>query len=159
MQPVFIFSGEPEPDLAAPAARVGRIDFITGEVFPKHDRAQLAGVSHIIAINELPADAHTLLVGEAAPFYLAGRITYQTTWDRGPLSHLMREYPQDAAQWLRALREEGFTHLFIDDAMLERWERAGWNDPLITAERITSAADQFAQRVQVTPTGVLYQLK
>jgi len=159
MVPVFIFAGEPQSNMAAPAARVGRIDFITGEAFAKHDREQLAGVSHVIAINNLPSDAHTLLIGEASPFYLAGHITYQTTWDRGPMSHVMREYPDNPQQWIAALREQGFTHLFVNSAMLERWERAGWNDPLITAARVSSAAEQFAVRVQVTPAGNLYRLK
>jgi hypothetical protein len=158
-QPMLVIANEPWPDDPAPAARVGRIDLVTGDAFSHADRAQLAGVSHIIAINELPQDARILLVGESAPFYLRGNISYQTTWDRGPMSHVMREFPDDPRAWFEQLRGQGFTHLFINASMLERWERAGWNDPLITAKRITSATEAHAERVQVTPSGVLYRLK
>ena len=157
-QPLLIFAREPWPSEPAPAARVGRIDLVTGEAFSPTERAELAALSHVIALRELPASAHTLLIGEAAPFYLTGNITYQTTWDRGPMSRIMRDHPDNPSAWRESLNAQGFTHLFVNAPMLARWERAGWNDPLITADRILNFADQFATRVQVTPNGILYEL-
>jgi hypothetical protein len=84
--------------------------------------------------------SRVLLVGEAAPLYFrVDRISYQTTWDRGVLSAIMRDFPNDAARWRIELRRLGFTHVLIDPSMLQRWERAGWNDPLLTAERMMGA--------------------
>ncbi len=157
--PVAIFAFEPRLNDAAPASRVGRIDYFTGSALSREQRAELAGVSHILAINLLPPDSLTLLIGEAAPFYLDRPVIYQTTWDRGPLSRILRDHPDDPAAWRAALKSLGLTHLFVNEDMLKRWEAAGWNDPLITAESARAFAEACGQREQVTPAGVLYAVR
>ena len=37
--------------------------------------------------------------------------------------------------------------------MLLRWERSGWNDPLITAARVMDMAERHARLVQKFPDG------
>jgi len=102
------------------------------------DPALLADAPPATFINHvLDEGSRVLLVGESAPFELdLNRITYQTTWDRGPLSRAMAEHADDPSQWTLALQHEGFTHVLVHPAMLERWERSGWNDPNLTAARV-----------------------
>lgn len=152
--PMLVFAKEPNP-----AARVGRVEYFTGELLTADERAALADASGNYAINSLAPSSRTLLVGEAAPFYITRPIVYQTTWDRGPMSIVMREHPDDPRAWMSALKAQGFTHLFVNPGMLLRWEAAGWNDPLITMERVMSAAHEFDTPIVNTPTGTLFQLK
>ena len=51
------------------------------------------------------------------------------------------------------------THLLVDPTMLKIWEQSGWNDPLITTERILNAADLHATVEHRYPDGmVIYRL-
>ncbi|MHC4948882.1 MAG: hypothetical protein ACYTG1_11565 [Planctomycetota bacterium] len=144
--PVVLFRREPGGQ-AAPAAFVGRADLRTGDVLDGPGRLEVAeGGSVAVHLNHLlPRDSRVLLVGDAAPFYYDADLAYQTTWDRGPLSRAMRAAPDDEQAWLARLADEGFTHLLVDAPMLRRWEASGWNDPLITAERVTRAAVRHAR--------------
>jgi hypothetical protein len=157
--PVLLFRSERR---SAPAAMIGRIGELTGDSLTPEVRAEAASLHPAIAMNwRLPDGSRTLLVGEAAPFYIRAPITYQTTWDRGPLSRLMREAPGEPAAWVAALQRMGFTHLLVDAAMLRRWERSGWNDPLLTARAVTEMAQRHARPVyRYGPGGdvVLYEL-
>ena len=160
--PVAVFLRE-----EAPAAAVGAVDFLTGDaqaglLAPDVLRqARSEATSPAIWINHLLGpDVKVLCVGEATPFYYRGeRIIYQTTWDRGPMSRAMRQSPDDPAAWIDDLVREGFTHLLVNSTMLRIWQREHWNDPLITDERISDAAEQFASIERRFPHGVtLYRL-
>jgi len=72
----------------------------------------------------------------------------------------MRANPDTPAAWLDDLRENGFTHMLVSPTMLRIWQRSGWNDPLITAERVIDAADRYAILELVYPGGErLYRLR
>jgi hypothetical protein len=164
--PVLVYSNEPysnhsrtdQPD--APSQNVGLARWKTGDALDPDLRRELAEYSPTIMINHgLEEGARVLLVGEAAPFYYRADVVYQTTWDRGPLSEAMRAQTDDPAAWLESLRRRGFTHLLVEPTMLLLWQREGWNDPLITAERVLDAADRFAELVVVFPNGArLYRM-
>ncbi|MCH7797610.1 MAG: hypothetical protein IID28_04075 [Planctomycetes bacterium] len=118
------------------------------------------GMARIVSAVALPSAATVLLVGDATPLYYRGDVAYQTTWDRGPLSSAMRASPDDPAAWLDDLREKGFTHILVAPRMLRIWQGSGWNDPLITAERVIDAADRYAILELVSPGGErLYRLR
>jgi hypothetical protein len=162
--PVVVFGREAG---GGPAARIGAIDLLTGDalaaLLPPDElrHADPEQTWPALWINHLlPPDASVLCVGEATPFYYRdGRITYQTTWDRGPMSRLMRQAPDDPGAWIDALAAEGFTHLLVNVTMLRIWEDEEWNDPLITVERVVSAAEQSATIEQRFPSGImLYRL-
>jgi hypothetical protein len=107
----------------------------------------------------MASSTRTLLVGEATPLYHRGRTVYQTTWDRGPYSEVMRR-SDDPRQWMNALREQGFSHLLVNSEMLELWADEGWNDPLLTAPRVIGAAEQFAELEREFSGGLrLYRLR
>jgi hypothetical protein len=162
-QPVLVFRTERD---GAPAALVGRIEFMTGEV---HHRALARSVSEAerrgilvsapstLYINDLVPDrSRTLFVGAATPFYYTGDVAYQTTWDRGPMSDALRssEDPMDY------VRSAGFTHVLVNLGMLDRWVESGWNDPLLTPESVLDALEPRAQLLQVWENGSvrLYEL-
>ena len=157
--PVLVFRSERD---GAPAALIGGAGLLSGDdLDPRTRREQAESSLPAVAINYLlPADAKVLLIGDAKPLYYRDKIAYQTTWDRGPLSQLMRQYPDDASGWLRGMRDRGFTHLLVDEPMLLRWERAGWNDPLITRDRVVDAAGRMGTVEHRYPGDVtLYRLK
>jgi 4-amino-4-deoxy-L-arabinose transferase-like glycosyltransferase len=133
----------------APAARVGAIALMTGELHAQaleratneqERRDLLATAPPALYLNFLlPRDARTVLIGDAAPFYFGGNSSYQTTWDRGPMSEALR-----TNNALAHLRAQGFTHALVHLGMLDRWERAGWNDHLLTADRMLEVFDTDA---------------
>jgi hypothetical protein len=140
--PAFIFAWE---RAGAAAAMIGGVNVLTGDSLTVDQRQVLAETLPAVYLNHLVGpESRTLLVGEARPLYYRGRVTYQSTWDRGPLSDEMRRHPGDPQRWLSGLRDQGFTHLLINVEMLELWEGKGWNDPLLTADRVIDAAKRFA---------------
>ena len=140
--PVIIYAGERS---GAPAASVGQASLLTGENLSESQRIELAqNASPAVYVNYLLADrARTLLVGEARPLYYRADVAYQTTWDRGPLSQLMQEFPTDPGRWADELRDRGFTHLLVSDEMLRRWAASKWNDPNLTVQSVRAFADQY----------------
>ncbi|MCI0632181.1 MAG: hypothetical protein L0Y44_16180 [Phycisphaerales bacterium] len=141
----------------APSSAIGQVGVFTGDALTIEQRNSLGSSTFpTIAVNHLlPPRSKVLLIGDAkALYYDLDRIDYQTTWDRGVLSQLMREYPDDPARWSGGLRQQGFTHLLVDESMLRVWERAGWNDPLLTAARINEFARSWCELLYEYPHGV-----
>jgi 4-amino-4-deoxy-L-arabinose transferase-like glycosyltransferase len=155
--PVVILLGERN---RMPAAMVGWGDVLTGNGLTDSERPALADAFPVVYVNHILApETRTLLVGEATPLYYRGHVAYQTTWDRGPLSEVLR-HSDDPRQWMVGLREQGFTHLMVNPEMLELWENEGWNDPLLTAPRVIDAAEQYADLEREFPVGLrLYRLR
>jgi hypothetical protein len=145
--------------LGAPAAMVGWVDVLTGDGLTLSEREALSETFPAVDLNYcLGRRSRTLLVGEATPLYYRADTAYQTTWDRGPLSEVMRE-SDDPRQWMTALRQRGFTHLLVNPQMLQIWQDEGWNDPLITVDRVLGAAQRYAELQREFPGGLrLYRL-
>jgi hypothetical protein len=153
--PVMIFRDEAD---GSPAAAIGMASSFTGDDLTAAEQLELGtNTFPAIFVNKLlPAGDKVLLVGEAAPLYFdSKRIAYSTVWDRGVLSRLLRQHPDDPAAWINALRDGGFSHVLINPGMLERWERSGWNDPMVTADRVTSFAREHLRLVGQYPRGEL----
>lgn len=146
----------------APAAAIGAITQLTGEALDQAAREELGrSTLPAVAVNDLlPPESRVLLIGDAKPFYYRARLAYHATWDRGALSRIMRQHPDSMTQWAAALRQDGFTHLLIDRAMLRVWARSGWNDPLMTVDRIDAFAGAFTHELWRYPGDVsLHELK
>jgi hypothetical protein len=149
--PVWIYLREAA---GAPAAAIGATDLFTGRfhaqlmqepLLPEHERNALlefAPMSYWIN-HVLDPKARVLCIGESSPFYL-DNVRYTTTWDRGPMSRVMREFPDDPIHWRQALARD-FTHLLVQPHMLRRWQDSGWNDPLLTADRVIAFAESNAR--------------
>ena len=146
--PVIIFASEPLPSIGqrepatAPAAMIGWAHLLTGDGLLESQRTEWAqaGVPTIYINHLLRDDARTLLLGDAKPLYYQADIAYQTTWDRGVLSQLMKEFPADPSRWAAELRSKGFTHILVSDEMLVRWVARGWNDPNLTLQNVRAFA-------------------
>ena len=158
--PVIIYAGERS---GAPAASAGQASLLTGENLSESERTEWAqaGFPAIYLNHLLPDRARTLLVGEARPLYYRADIAYQTTWDRGPLSQIMRALPSQPNRWADELRNRGFTHLLVSDEMLVRWAASGWNDPNLTVPKVRAFADQYCDVEHDWPDSriTLYRLR
>jgi hypothetical protein len=158
IQPALVFRAEAK---GAPAISVGAAAIMSGDALREHDRIDLgASTFPAVAMNYLLPDHATILsIGFATPFYVRSNIVYHTTWDRGTLAQLMREYPDDQRAWADHLRADGFTHLVVNENMLRIWERAGWNDLLLTAVRVRAFVPQYATLLYQYPDGsAIYRL-
>ena len=157
--PVAVFASERN---RAPAFAIDFANQFSGDALREDVRQGIGrAASPVVAINHvLSPNAKVLLIGQAAPLYFdLERIEYSTTWDRGPMSQVIREAPGDPAAWRNLLRNQGFTHVLVDEGMLRRWERSGWNDPLLSADRIDDFLNEFAALEHAYPNSVaLYKL-
>lgn len=154
--PVAVFVSERG---GAPSAMIGWVPVLTGEGLSPQQRQALGEKVPAVYLNDRAfADRSTLLVGEARPFYFLNDVAYQTTWDRGPLSDVMRNDPESPQRWVAALRALGFTHVLINVEMLQRWADRGWNDPLITADRVLEIGDHAELERDFGSGVLLYRL-
>lgn len=140
----------------SPAAATGRVAALSGDLHIRLLRDPgLARPERAAVLESAPpwtfindpaltgADGRVLLVGEARPFYLRRQGEYATVWDRGTLSRLVREHPDDPARWRRELVDSGFTLLLVDRNMIERWRRDGWWDPRLDADSIDALLESL----------------
>lgn len=74
-------------------------------------------------LNHLPASSRTCVVGEAAVLYMDGRFDYASAWDIGPLGGRLRAAGGGARAVTRALRDMGYTHLWVSWSELSRIHR------------------------------------
>lgn len=149
MGPVLLYRSEGN---GAPSAAIGLVPLFNGDLqaealrqAPPPGQAQIvAGATPSLFLNHLlPANARVLLVGEARAFYFRGSpadYVWTTVWDTNPLSPIIAAAPDEPTRWSQSLRLAGVTHLLIDPAMIERWERSGWLDPLLTLDRLRTLA-------------------
>jgi hypothetical protein len=145
----------------APSDRIGWADLLSGAALRPQERQQQVGLWPAVMLNYgLPEGSRVLLVGDATPLYYdRTSLAYQTVWDRGPLRRAI-EQEQSPPRWFDRLRDEGFTHLLIDQTMLRNWQERGWGDPLIDTDTLLLAASAHADLLAEYPAGVrLYRLR
>lgn len=90
---------------------------------------ELGAVPGDHVINYLPPGSRTLLVAEAAVFYIRGPITYHSVFDADLLGRLLREKAGDSQAVTRALREAGFTHVWVNWSEYRRFQQTYGYDP------------------------------
>lgn len=109
-----------------------------------------------------PPGASLLLVGDATPLYFSGAVTYNTTFDSGPLDRLWRNTPPSpslALNTIAELRRRGITHVLVNASELARYQRSGWLQPSLEPARVLSWADATLRPVKDWGHGVrLYEL-
>lgn len=147
--PLALYLGEAG---GSPARGIARSDVFRGDLAKTlldeadsqeaaEDVLSLAGPS--LFINHLlGSDAQVLLVGDAAPFHFAPKITYSTVWTRGPLAEAI-ERGGSARDWAQTLDAAGYTHLLINPAMLERWRRSGWLSDALTEANLAALSSEL----------------
>ena len=109
-----------------------------------------------------PQGSSLLLVGDATPLYFSGPVTYNTTFDSGPLDRVWRGKPASpalAAETIAELRRRGITHVLVNASELSRYRRSGWLDPSLDPSRVLNWADATLRPVKDWVHGVrLYEL-
>ena len=96
------------------------------------------------AINALdPESARVASVGLAATAWVRADVALDwcSVWDRGAVAQALAATEGDGREAARLLAAEGWTHLAIDEVMLEVWARSGWIDPLLTSGAIEGLRD------------------
>lgn len=97
--------------------------------------AWLVGSDDLISphpINALPAASKTLIVADNQGLYRIDRpMVYASAFDRNPLADLMGQ-PRD--QVVAALREHGFTHLYVGYSEMQRLHDSYGFDEALTVE-------------------------
>jgi len=156
-QPALLYRVQQD---GAPSARIGWVGLLTGEELTPADRASIGDVVPSVKVNYgLPNDARVLLVGDAAPLYYTADITYTTTWDRGPMSDVLSEHPDDPSAWPKALSARDYTHVLLQPTMLQLWQAEGWANPALDPQRLRAAFEQHSAVVTRFPDGsMLYRL-
>lgn len=159
IQPMLIYRHERS---GAPAARIGLDAVFTGRGLDTEMRRALAQQLPSVYLNTQLGSAgraHVLFVGEATPLYYEGNFVYHTTWDRGPLARALDggETFRDA---IEAVRDQGFTHVLVNAAMLDRWNQSGWSARSIEPDRLIPALERNARLVEAWQRGAvrLYEL-
>ena len=74
--------------------------------------------SAMAEVRSLPESAKVLGVGVADGWRFS-RVARHAVWDTGPFDELDP----------RALLDDGWTYVLVDDTMLQVWDRSGWNLP------------------------------
>jgi hypothetical protein len=91
------------------------------------------------AINALDAQsARVASVGLSATAWVSPGIALDwcSVWDRGAVAQALAATGGDGQAAARLLAADGWTHLAIDQVMLDVWTRSGWIDPILTPEAI-----------------------
>ncbi|MEM9252397.1 MAG: hypothetical protein AAGB29_08620, partial [Planctomycetota bacterium] len=95
------------------------------------------GVAGMHPVNGLPPDTHTLIVADNATLlYLTNPVTYATPFDPNPLGEIIRARGPDPHDITAALRDAGFTHVYLGAAELARLHRTYGFDPDVTFDRL-----------------------
>lgn len=91
------------------------------------------------------------LLGDATPFHFRPAPLYHTTYDASPLGELMRAHPGDAAAWAEGLRRRGVRLVLWNAAEIDRLQRSGWHDPLVTNGAVASFLREHGELVREWP--------
>ena len=108
-----------------------------------------------------PSDLLDVFVGQEGTLGIITRATVRLTDLPHDVMGLVAFFPDRpaAVAFVRHLRAAGTTHLLVNPVMLRIWERSGWNDPLVTADRVVAAAEAHATLEREFPNGVrIYRL-
>ncbi|MEM7228257.1 MAG: hypothetical protein AAF432_05500 [Planctomycetota bacterium] len=134
---------------------IGTLPLKTGDALTPEQRRDAASLSPAIFVNHIaPAGSRVLLIGDAAPFYFdADRVDYTTVWDRGRINEVIRSFPAQKKSWVEAIRDDGYTHVLVQDVMLKRWDDAGWLDPALDHAWVLDAFRDNAQLITVYQDG------
>ena len=113
------------------------------------------------AINALdPSSARVASVGLAATAWVRPDVALDwcSVWDRGAVAQGLAASDGDGSAAAKLLAAEGWTHLAIDQVMLDVWTKSGWIDPVLTPAALESL--RAGRRVVWTgPQGALVSLE
>ncbi len=110
-----------------------------------------------VALSKLPPDARVTSLGASAVFWWPMIPGYSTVWNENPIAAALAANPDDPQAAIALLRRSGWTHIVVDETMLDVWKRAGWLDPAL-APGAVRALTQRLKPMCPTGGGTLYSL-
>ncbi len=99
-------------------------------------KGDLPGYEYFKVVNEqLPPDAHVLLVGDAKAFYFRRRVDYCVVYNRNPFVEAIRaaQTESDVLNWLR---KQGYTHILVNWLEVDRLRRTTYRYPAEIASEL-----------------------
>lgn len=139
-------AGEPTARLLiGPELETGRLPPGPDGVGP----ADLVPSAFINALVKDNAGARPALVGMATPAFIEAPVVWSTTWDTWAIGAAAAANPEDTAEWVRAYRQLGVTHVVIAWGEVERLSRSGYADPLLTPQNVRRLAEACGDPVRV----------
>jgi hypothetical protein len=88
------------------------------------------------------------LLGDSTPLHFRPAPLYHTTYDASPLGGLIRERPGDPSAWAEGLRRRGVRLVLWNAAEIDRLQRLGWHDPLVTNGAVSAFLREHADPVR-----------
>lgn len=150
LQPLWAYATD-GPVLEAqssPAFGIGLEPFFMGEVGDDALPAVLRG---------LPPDARVISLGASAVFWWRMIPGYSTVWNENPVGRALALSGGDPQVAITALRQAGWTHLVVDETMLNVWSRAGWLDPAINPAAVRAFTARL-KPLRLANGGSLYEI-
>jgi hypothetical protein len=106
----------------------------------------LSGTGNHIINRELSERTRTLIVADNARLlYIRRPFVYNSAFDANPLGDLIRRVGNNPAVVTAALREQGYTHVYVHFSEMARLHATYGFDPAVTADTIVQLA-QFGWR-------------
>jgi hypothetical protein len=140
--------------------RAGEHEFSASGPGQGRTGALRAPANLVQAINALdPASARVASVGLSATAWVRPdvKLDWCSVWDRGAVAQALAAAGGDGRAAAATLAAHGWTHLAVDQVMLDVWARAGWLDPILTPQSIDGLREG-RRTVWAGPQGVLLSL-
>ena len=120
----------------------------------------IPGYEYVGYINKtLPPDTKVLYVGEARTFYVLRRVDYYTVFNENPFAEAAQQAGGDAAAVMTWLRQQRYTHVYVDFAEMNRLrETYGYAKELTTQlfDDLEAIGLQPLQQYRLNPNGPVY---
>ncbi len=127
----YVTDGPLMEGVYSPATGVGIEPLLTGE-------AGGDGLPAVLA--RLGPNARVVSLGATNVFWWPMIPSYSTVWNTNPVAQAFEVSGGDTERVLNELRTRGFTHLVVDETMLNRWTRSGWLDKRVTPAAVADLA-------------------
>ncbi len=126
----------PRIELDVGSQKEGRLVAAEGIGIEKLFSGEVGEDSLPATLRALPQGSRVVTLGANAVFWWSTVPTYASVWNEHPLIAALEATDAGSAAVRAALRSRGWTHVVVDEVMLNVWRRSGWLDSRITPERV-----------------------
>jgi len=147
----------PRIEMDVGGRKEGRLVAAEGIGIEKLFSGELGEESLPASLRALPQDSRVVTLGANAVFWWPTVPTYASVWNEHPLIATLEATDSGMTATRAAMRARGWTHVVIDEVMLNVWRRSGWLDPRITPERVRALCLSL-KPVRVEAGGSLFEV-
>lgn len=157
-QPLWCYVVDgPRIEIDVGGKKEGRLVAAEGIGIEKLFSGEVGEESLPFALRALPQDSRVVTLGANAVFWWPTVPTYASVWNEHPLIATLEATDSGMTATRAAMRARGWTHVVIDEVMLNVWRRSGWLDPRITPERVRALCLSL-KPVRVEAGGSLFEV-